>query len=146
MKNNTKRNIRAMNRDEEAYTGLTSITRPHTQTMQRTRRLTLLAVLDSINSAGARILHHLLPWLPLLFLLITPPPPRECNFHGWGPCCHSSDAASLRRCLSSCRGDGVFLAGGGQVITCRQCFCAEVTVKNEQLSSNKWTERCFSCW
>lgn len=33
--------------------------------MQRVRCLTLLAVLDSINSAGARILHHLLPWLPL---------------------------------------------------------------------------------
>lgn len=54
-----------MKRDEEASTGLTSIMRPHTQTMQRTRRLTLLAVLDSINSAGARTLHHLLPWLPL---------------------------------------------------------------------------------
>lgn len=33
--------------------------------MQRVRCLTLLAVLDSINSAGARIPHHLLPWLPL---------------------------------------------------------------------------------
>lgn len=54
-----------MKRDEEAFTGLTSIMRPRTQTMQRTHCLTLLAVLDSINSAGARILHHLLPWLPL---------------------------------------------------------------------------------
>lgn len=54
-----------MERAEEAFAGLTSITRPHTQTMQRIRCLTLLAVLDSINSAGARILHHLLPWLPL---------------------------------------------------------------------------------